>query len=113
MTSPRITYTPRPDSAPEAELSALVAIYKFVLDCRAKKEAAPKAAPTMPERIKMLAPTPIVHDSPILLGDVRQALSLRPALADFPARLAEHLRADERTVRMCLEALLVEGEVLA
>jgi hypothetical protein len=72
----------------------------------------PKAAPTMPERIKMLAPTAIVHDPPSLLGDVRQALSLRPALTDFPARLAEHLEADERAVRACLEALLVEGEVL-
>ena len=39
----------------------------------------------------MLAPNTIVHDPPSLLGDVRQALSLRRALADFPARLAEHL----------------------
>jgi len=34
-------------------------------------------------------------------------------LADFPTRLAEHLKADERAVRTCLEALTVEGEVLA
>ena len=61
----------------------------------------------------MLAPSHILLDPPTLLGDVRQALSLRPALADFPARLAEHLEADERAVRACLEALLVEGEVLA
>ena len=67
----------------------------------------------MPERIKMLAPTPIVHDQPSLLGDVRQALSLRPAWADFPARLAEHLEADEQAVGTCLEALTVEDEVLA
>ena len=60
----------------------------------------------------MLAPSHILHDPPSLLGDVRQALSLRPALADFPTRLAEHLKADERAVRMCLEALLVEDEVL-
>ena len=45
MTSPRITYIPHPDTAPEAELSALVAVYKFVLDCRAKKEAAPESRP--------------------------------------------------------------------
>jgi hypothetical protein len=45
MTSPRITYIPHPDTAPEAELSALVAVYKFVLDCRAKKEAAPDSRP--------------------------------------------------------------------
>jgi hypothetical protein len=78
-----------------------------------RKRRLPKAAPTMPERIKMLAPTPIVHDPPSLLGDVRQALSLRPALADFPTRLAEHLEADEWAVRACLEALTVEDEVLA
>ena len=42
----------------------------------------------------MLAPSHILHDPPSLLGDVRQALSLRPALADFPTRLAEHLKAD-------------------
>jgi len=74
-----------------------------------EKRRPPKAAPTMPERIKMLAPAPIVHDPPSLLGDVRQALSLQPILADFPARLAQHLEADERAVRMCLEALYVEG----
>jgi hypothetical protein len=45
MTSPRITYIPHPDTAPEAELSALVAVYKFVLDCRAKKVAAPESRP--------------------------------------------------------------------
>jgi len=67
----------------------------------------------MPERIKMLAPIPIVHDPPSLLGDVREALSLRPALGDFPTHLAEHLEADEWAVRACLEALLVEDEVLA
>jgi len=66
----------------------------------------------MRERIKMLAPNTIVHDPPSLLGDVRQALSLRPVLADFPTRLAEHLEADEWAVRACLEALTVEDEVL-
>jgi hypothetical protein len=65
----------------------------------------------MPERIKMLAPTPIVHDPPTLLADMRQALSLRPALAEFPARLADHLDADERAIRACLEALIIEDEV--
>ena len=59
----------------------------------------------------MLAPTTIVHDPPTLLSDVRQALSLRPALAEFPARLAEHLDADERAVRVCLGALIIEDEV--
>ena len=45
MTSPRITYILQPDTAPEAELSALVAVYTFVLDCHAKKEAAPENRP--------------------------------------------------------------------
>jgi len=69
----------------------------------------------MPERMsKMLAPTLILHDHPYLLGDVRQALSLRPILADYPARLAEYLWADEQAVCACLEALRDErGEVLA
>jgi hypothetical protein len=30
-----------------------------------------------------------LHDLPILLGDVRQELSLRLVLADYPARLAQ------------------------
>ena len=60
----------------------------------------------------MLAPTPIVHDPSTLLGDVRLVLSLLPALADYPARLAEHLETDERAVRACLEALILEDEVL-
>jgi hypothetical protein len=36
-------------------------------------------------------------------------LSLRPTLADYPARLAEHLEADEQAVWACLEALYLEG----
>jgi hypothetical protein len=69
----------------------------------------------MPERMsKMLAPIPIVHDPPSLLGDVRQELSVRPALAEYPARLAEQLEAEEQAVCACLEALRDEcGEVLA
>jgi hypothetical protein len=45
MDSSSITYTPRPDATPEAELSALASAYRFVLDCRAKKEAAPESRP--------------------------------------------------------------------
>ena len=40
MGSPRITYVAHPNATPETELSRLVAVYKFLLDCRAKKEAA-------------------------------------------------------------------------
>jgi hypothetical protein len=45
LPSSRVIYTPRPDATPEAEVSALAAVYKFVLDCHAKKEAAPESRP--------------------------------------------------------------------
>ncbi len=61
----------------------------------------------------MLSPTPIVHDPPALLGDLRLALSLRPELADYPRRLAEHLEADEQSVREVLEDRRYLDEVLA
>lgn len=38
MSSPQITYAPRNDASPEA--AVLAHVYKFVLDCHAKKEAA-------------------------------------------------------------------------
>ncbi len=60
----------------------------------------------------MLAPEPILHDQPSPLGDVRQALSLRPALADYSAKLAKHLEGEEQEVRECLAVLRVEDEVL-
>ncbi len=42
MSNPRITYTPRPDATPEAELNALVAVYRLILD---SKKAAPESRP--------------------------------------------------------------------
>jgi len=62
-----------------------------------------------------LSPTHSISEPnpPALLGDLRLALSLRPELADFPRSLAEYLEADEQDVRECLDALRVEGEVLA
>jgi hypothetical protein len=39
VNSPRFTYTSRPDATPEAELSALAAVYRFILDSHAKKMA--------------------------------------------------------------------------
>jgi len=65
----------------------------------------------MPERIKMLAPAPIVHDS--VLADVRGLLHVWPLLVAFPERLAALLGVDEYAVRRALEALQVEDEVLA
>jgi hypothetical protein len=39
MNSPRITYIQRPDATPEAESNALANVYRFILDCHAKKMA--------------------------------------------------------------------------
>ena len=48
-----------------------------------------------------------------MLADVRQALSMRPFLMDYPERLAVLLKADEHEVVLVLETLKVEDEVLA
>lgn len=40
MNSLHITYTPRPDVTPDAELNVLANVYRFILDCHAKKIAA-------------------------------------------------------------------------
>jgi hypothetical protein len=40
-----IRYAQRPDATPKTELSALASAYRFVLECRAKKEAAPESRP--------------------------------------------------------------------
>ena len=50
MSSPRIAYASRPDATPEGELHALCAVYRFILDCHAKKEAAPESRPEDAER---------------------------------------------------------------
>jgi hypothetical protein len=39
MSSSRIIDTPRPEATPEAELHALATVYRFILDCHAKKIA--------------------------------------------------------------------------
>jgi hypothetical protein len=76
-----------------------------------RKRRPPKAAPTMPERIKMLAPTAIVHDS--VLADVRGLLHVWPQLVAYPDRLAALLRVEEHAVQHALEAREVDGEVLS
>jgi hypothetical protein len=44
-TLPATTYTQRSGATPEAETSALAAVYKFVLDCHAKKKATRPGGP--------------------------------------------------------------------
>jgi hypothetical protein len=51
MSSPRITYAPRAGTTPEEEVSALAAVYRFiVLDCHAEKKAVPDGRPNDAER---------------------------------------------------------------
>ncbi len=45
MNNPLITYTSRHDAKPEAEISVLANVYKFVLDCHTKKRRPPKSRP--------------------------------------------------------------------
>ncbi len=52
MSSPRVTYTARPDATAESGLSALASVYRFVLDCHAKKEPAPESRPDDGTEIK-------------------------------------------------------------
>jgi hypothetical protein len=67
----------------------------------------------MQERSKMLAPLKRSIPEPELLPDVRLMLSCRPELADYPERLAAELEGEVSGVRACLDALQVDGEVLA
>lgn len=46
------TYFARPDATPKGELSALSSVYRFILDCDAKKEAAPESRPDDAKEIK-------------------------------------------------------------
>jgi hypothetical protein len=62
MTSPPIIYTPRPDATPEAELSTLINVYRFVLDCSAKQEAAPDSRPDDAERSQSDGARNIIQD---------------------------------------------------
>lgn len=45
MSDPRIAYTPRLGATPEGELNALTSVYHFIIDCHAKKKAAPESRP--------------------------------------------------------------------
>ena len=40
MSDAHINYVPRPDATPEAEREALAQVYRFVLDCWAKRRKA-------------------------------------------------------------------------
>jgi hypothetical protein len=50
MSRTRIAYSQHPDVTPEAEVSALAAIYELCIDSHARKEAAPASRPDDAER---------------------------------------------------------------
>ena len=52
MSGSAITYALRPDATLEAEVSTLANIYKFALDCHAKKEATRPGSPDDAKEIK-------------------------------------------------------------
>ena len=57
MTSSRLTYAPLPDATPEGELDALVAAYKFILECHESRKAAdPTGDPNEAKEDKDLDP---------------------------------------------------------
>jgi hypothetical protein len=55
------------------------------------KRRHPKAAPAMPERIKMLAPTTILHDPPCLLAAIRELYSRLPETRCLDAWELQHI----------------------
>jgi hypothetical protein len=57
MASSRLNYAPLPDATPEGELDALVAAYKFILECHESKKAAdPTGDPNEAKEDKALDP---------------------------------------------------------
>jgi hypothetical protein len=51
VSSPHTTYTPGTGATPEAEVSALANVYRFVLDCHQERGRLPdKSGPDDPER---------------------------------------------------------------
>jgi hypothetical protein len=50
MDEPSITYAQHPDATPESEQLALAAVYRFIIDCHARKEATRPGSPDDPER---------------------------------------------------------------
>ncbi len=52
MNNSHIIYRSRPESTPGTELTAIANVYRFVLDCRAKKEPAPESRPDDGTKVK-------------------------------------------------------------
>jgi len=68
---------------------------------------------TLKKGLRMtLAPEQVIPERE-LLPDLRLLVGWYPRLADCPERLSAELEADEQAVRACLEALVVDDEVLS
>jgi len=52
MSGSVVTYARRPEATPEAEVSALANVFRYVLDSHANKEAAPESRPDAAKEIK-------------------------------------------------------------
>ena len=48
----QVTYDSRPDATADAERNALAAVYRFILDCQAKKRAASPSRPDDGTKVK-------------------------------------------------------------
>jgi len=68
-----VAYTPRADATAEAEVDALAAVYRFVLDCRAKKNPAADPSERGEDGTK-----PNSHDSHDVLPMLRDLYSKYP-----------------------------------
>ena len=61
--TPRIVYRARDDATPEAEVSALVNVLKFVFDCHSKREATCPGSPDDAKGSKSDRARPIIQES--------------------------------------------------
>jgi hypothetical protein len=64
VTGAKVTYTPHPGATREAELRTLSNVYRFILDCHAKKKAAPASRPDDAKLIKSVRAKSIIPDRP-------------------------------------------------
>jgi hypothetical protein len=90
MDRPRVTYTPRSDATPEGELNVLANVYRFILDCHAKKMAAEPA------------PEPASCNDAAIVRNTEEASHVeqrldRPSETTYPAALEFAKRT--RTIR--------------
>jgi hypothetical protein len=65
--TPRIRYTPRPDTTPETELNALAAVYRFILDYHTKHKTV-EPAPEPDGRDTRRSESMVAPDDGVLRG---------------------------------------------